>query len=87
MEERKFQPGDIVKHFKRELVDQNTKEYMYKIITFAHHSETDEMLVVYEALYPPYKVCARPYDMFMSEVDHNKYPNIKQKYRFELFKE
>lgn len=87
MEERKFQPGDIVRHFKRELVDQNTKEYIYKIITFAHHSETDEMLVVYEALYPPYKVCARPYDMFISEVDREKYPNIKQKYRFELAKE
>ena len=87
MEERKFQPGDIVRHFKRELVDQNTKEYIYKIITFAHHSETDEMLVVYEALYPPYKVCARPYDMFMSEVDREKYPNIKQKYRFELYEE
>lgn len=87
MEERKFQPGDIVKHFKRELVDQNTKEYIYKIITFAHHSETDEMLVVYEALYPPFKVCARPYDMFMSEVDREKYPNIKQKYRFELYEE
>ena len=87
MEERKFQPGDIVKHFKRELVDQNTKEYIYKIITFAHHSETDEMLVVYEALYPPYKICARPYDMFMSEVDREKYPNIKQKYRFELYEE
>lgn len=87
MEERKFHSGDIVKHFKRELVDKNTKEYIYKIITFAHHSETDEMLVVYEALYPPYKVCARPYDMFMSEVDREKYPNIKQKYRFELYKE
>ena len=87
MEERKFQPGDIVRHFKRELVDQNTKEYIYRIITFAHHSETDEMLVVYEALYPPYKVCARPYDMFISEVDREKYPNIKQKYRFELYEE
>lgn len=83
MQDRVFKPGDIVRHFKRELVDQATNEYLYKIVTFAHHSETDEQLVVYEALYAPFKVCARPYDMFMSEVDREKYPSIKQKYRFE----
>lgn len=83
MTERNFQKGDLVRHFKRELVDQSTKQYLYRIITFAHHSETDEQLVVYEALYPPFKVCARPYDMFVSEVDRVKYPDIKQKYRFE----
>ena len=40
--------------------------------------------MVYEALYPPFKTCARPYDMFMSEVDREKYPGIQQKYRFEV---
>ena len=40
--------------------------------------------MVYEALYPPFKTCARPYDMFMSEVDREKYPDIQQKYRFEV---
>lgn len=83
MDARNFKCGDIVCHFKRELEDPNSTKYMYKILTFAHHSETEEQLVVYQALYPPFKVCARPYDMFISEVDHNKYPNIKQKYRFE----
>ena len=85
--ERNLHVGDIVQHFKREMVDQNSTQYLYKIVAFAHHSETDEQLVIYEALYPPFKVCARPYDMFMSEVDRNKYPDVKQKYRFEIYTE
>lgn len=80
---REFKVGEIVKHFKREFVDQSTTEYLYRIVAFAHHSETDEQLVIYEALYPPFKVCARPYAMFMSEVDREKYPEVQQQYRFE----
>ena len=75
--------GDIVRHFKRELVSSNTSEYLYKVLAFATHTEKGERLVIYQGLYAPFKVCARPFDMFMSEVDHNKYPDIKQKYRFE----
>ena len=82
MEER-FKIGDIVKHFKRENVNQDTAEYLYEILAFAQHTENGEKLVVYRALYAPYKICARPYDMFMSEVDKDKYPDAKQKYRFE----
>ena len=75
--------GDIVKHFKREWVSSDTSEYLYKVLAFAQHTETGERLVIYQGLYAPFKICARPYEMFMSEVDHEKYPDIHQKYRFE----
>ena len=86
--------GDIVQHFKRELVSNaNTDNqlYLYRILDVAEHTETKEKLVIYQALYDNdymgihFGVYARPYDMFMSEVDHDKYPNIKQKYRFEKY--
>ena len=82
--ERDIKIGDIVKHFKREWVSPDTAEYLYKILAFASHTETGEKLVIYQALYAPYKTCARPYEMFMSEVDRVKYPEAKQKYRFEV---
>ncbi len=81
--ERDLCIGDIVKHFKREWVSQETSEYLYKILAFAQHTETGEHLVIYQGLYAPFKVCARPYGMFMSKVDREKYPDVKQVYRFE----
>lgn len=78
-----IQVGDIVQHFKREWVSSETSEYLYKVLAFAHHTETGEKLVIYQGLYAPFKICARPYGMFMSEVDREKYPEIRQKYRFE----
>ena len=80
---RDIRGGDIVQHFKREWVSADTSEYLYKVLAFASHTETGERLVIYQALYAPFKVCARPYAMFMSEVDRQKYPDVKQKYRFE----
>ena len=80
---RDIRVGDIVQHFKREWVSEKTSEYLYKVLAFAQHTETGERLVIYQALYTPFKVCARPLAMFMSEVDREKYPDIRQKYRFE----
>ena len=83
MSERIFKPGQRVQHFKRETLPPGDAGYTYEIVGEAIHSESREKLMVYRALYDDMQLYVRPYDMFMSEVDHEKYPDIKQKYRFE----
>lgn len=81
---RKFNIGDIVRHFKYKGLtsdEKNANMYTYQIKDFATHTETGEQLVIYQALYYPYKTCARPLDMFMSQIDHEKYP-VKEVFRF-----
>ena len=62
-------------------------EALYKShkIFVTQETETGENVVVYKALCKEHKVFARPLSMFMSEVDRKKYPNVKQKYRFEKY--
>ncbi|MBE6837391.1 MAG: DUF1653 domain-containing protein [Ruminococcus sp.] len=82
---KRIEKGDIVKHFKRELSDTtlNPHIYLYEVIGEAMHTETEERLIIYKALYGDKKCYARPYEDFFSEVDREKYPQITQKLRFE----
>lgn len=72
---RDLELNRIYKHFKGDL---------YLVTDIAIDSETNKKVVIYRALYGENTLYVRDYDMFLSEVDHEKYPDIKQKYRFEL---
>ena len=67
--------GRVYRHFKGKL---------YLVLDLAHHSETGEQYVIYRALYGDCKIYVRPYLIFASGVDREKYPNAEQTYRFEL---
>lgn len=67
-------PDEVWRHFKGNL---------YLILSVAIHTETKELFVCYRALYGDFGYYVRPLDMFLSEVDREKYPDVEQMYRFE----
>lgn len=82
-----FFSGCLAQHFKRETVSTAALEhepmmYLYEIIGIAEDTENGQELMVYRALYGTKKLYARPLDMFLSPVDREKYPDIRQNYRF-----
>lgn len=72
---RELKINRVYKHFKGDY---------YIVLDIANDSETKEKMVVYRKLYGDGGLWVRPLDMFLGEVDHEKYPNVEQKYRFEL---
>lgn len=77
--DRVIKIGKTYRHFKGK---------MYKVLDIVYDSEESndkeyKKVVIYQALYGDRLKWARPYEMFNSEVDHQKYPDVKQKYRFE----
>ena len=77
--DRVIKIGKTYRHFKGN---------MYRVLDIVYDSEESndnkyKKVVIYQALYGDRLKLARPYEMFNSEVDHKKYPDVKQKYRFE----
>ena len=84
-----YTPHTVLQHFKRELLNDEERAknvYLYEIIGTAIHSETGEKMVVYKKLYGDGSLYVRPFEMFYSDVDCKKYPQIRQKKRFEPVK-
>ena len=74
MSNRKVHIHGAYRHFKGGI---------YVVEDIATHTETDEPMVIYRALYGDRKLWCRPYKMFLEKVDHAKYPEVTQEYRFE----
>lgn len=66
--------GDFYRHFKGQI---------YQIRAIATNSENNILMVVYQAMYPPFKTWVRPMSIFLEKLDKTKYPDTTQEYRFE----
>ena len=83
--DQEFHSGDIIKHFKYETVspeDRKRNLYLYELIDLGYDATKEEEVVIYKALYSPFMTYTRELFDFLAEVDHKKYPDIRQKYKF-----
>ena len=83
-----IKPGQILKHFKRELCSQEEKNanyFLYYVVDIAINTETNEPMLVYKALYAPFTTWVRPLSMVFEKVDKEKFPTVKQECRFEVW--
>lgn len=74
MTQKTVNAGEFYKHFKGQL---------YQVRALAENSEDNTPMVVYQAMYTPFKIWVRPLSMFLEKLDKEKYPDAAQEYRFE----
>ena len=72
---REIIPGRIYRHFKGDF---------YLVEAVAKDSETGADCGIYRQLYGDGSLWVRPLDMFLGDVDPQKYPDCVQRRRFEL---
>lgn len=82
---RKFGYYETAPKYEAKHTEDGRTVRVFEIDNCLYHSRilANSDVVVYKSLYDN-MTYARPLDMFLSEVDHEKYPEVEQKYRFEL---
>lgn len=88
MVESKFKPGQLLRHFKRDFISEEERKqnkYLYQVIGIAIHSETKEPMLIYQGLYAPFEMYARPLAMAEEKTDKVKYPEARQEYRLQIW--
>lgn len=86
----KMKKQQLAEQYKKEMVGFRYRHFkggVYLVTDIAVHSESDDLMVIYKSFDNTAYVWARPLEMFLSEVDHEKYPEVEQKMRFEKMSE
>ena len=77
-----FRKDKVMRKIKKNTIYRHFKGNNYLVLDIVYNTDTDEEMVLYKSLYEDCKSYVRPLSIFASEVDHEKYPNIKQKYKY-----
>ena len=78
--------GEILEELRDSMVGRRYRHFkgrIYIVTDLAVNTESDEIMVIYKCFADPLVTWCRPLSMFTSDVDRIKYPNVKQKKRFE----